>query len=122
MYELSVEQHFSAAHHLHDYPGNCARWHGHNWTVTVHFRAAALDPVGMAVDFRDLKECLRRVLGRFDHTNLNQLPEFAERNPTCEVLAHIIYQDISRDLHQDGVTVGRVTVAETPGTSASYFE
>ena len=32
-YEINVQTHFSAAHHLRGYPGNCEKPHGHNWIV-----------------------------------------------------------------------------------------
>src|SRR5512141_1368611 len=35
IFEVSVETNFSAAHALRGYQGDCARLHGHNWTVRV---------------------------------------------------------------------------------------
>ncbi|MDR1412975.1 MAG: reverse transcriptase-like protein, partial [Actinomycetes bacterium] len=34
-YHLSVKEHFDAAHHLYDYPGQCRNLHGHTWEVEV---------------------------------------------------------------------------------------
>jgi len=61
MFEVKVVRHFSAAHRVEDYPGNCERLHGHNWKVEVVVGAMELDPLGMVVDFRRLKEKVDRV-------------------------------------------------------------
>ena len=122
MYEVFVETHFSAAHRLANYPGNCARWHGHNWAVTVFIQSETLSELGLAVDFREVKRGLRAVLERFDHGTLNDIPELAETNPTCEVIARHIYRQLTAELASDDVRVARVKVSETPGTGVSYFE
>ena len=123
MYEIFVEGQFSAAHRLSDYPGNCARWHGHNWSVTVFFQAETLGKLGMALDFRQAKDALKSVLDKLDHTDLNQVPELAGVNPTCEVIARHIYQAMVAQFEDaDGVRVVKATVSETPTAGASYFE
>ncbi len=122
MYEIFVESHFSAAHHLENYQGNCARWHGHNWLVTVFVQAETLNEIGLAVDFRHVKGTLNHLLEKFDHTDLNQVPEFAGINPTCEVIARHIYRELVMAFSNDDLTVSRVTVSETPGTGATYFD
>ena len=42
MYELKVEGAFEAAHQIKDYPGKCARLHGHNWVVQAVVRGRSL--------------------------------------------------------------------------------
>ncbi|CAG36995.1 related to 6-pyruvoyltetrahydropterin synthase (partial length) [Desulfotalea psychrophila LSv54] len=39
MFEIFIKTHFSGAHHLRDYPGDCEHPHGHNWKVKVTARA-----------------------------------------------------------------------------------
>ena len=95
MYEVFVETHFSAAHRLADYPGNCARRHGHNWQVSVAVQAAELNALGMAVDFRCVKQAVRDLLESLDHTDLNEVPELAGSNPTCEVISCYIYKQLA---------------------------
>ena len=122
MFELFAESHFSAAHRLVDYPGNCARWHGHNWHVRVTVQAEELDRLGMAVDLRRVKAALRGLIERFDHTDLNQIPDLTQLNPTCEVLARHLFGELARELNDDNVRVVRVQVSETPTAGAAYFE
>ena len=39
MYQVSVEQHFDAAHYLRDYHGKCENLHGHRFKVVAHLKA-----------------------------------------------------------------------------------
>lgn len=121
-FEIYVESHFSAAHFLVDYPGDCARLHGHNWTVRIFVTCNALNKTGMGVDFRDIKQVLEGILADFDHTNLNDLPAFKDMNPTAENIAGFLYREISGKINRGGVTVSSVMVAETPDTGVFYRE
>ena len=122
MYEVFVKTHFSAAHHLREYPGNCARWHGHNWEVTLFIQARELNELGIAVDFREIKDVLNELLDGLDHSDLNEHPAFADRNPTSELIAKFLYDEVSRRLNDGNIQVDRVQVSETPGTGAVYSE
>ena len=122
MYELEITKQFSGAHSLTGYPGDCRKLHGHNWQVTVYLQASELDEIGIALDFKILKKELNEVIDRFDHAYLNDLPEFAQCNPTSENLARIIYKELGARLNDDRVRVTRISVEETPGSRASYFE
>jgi 6-pyruvoyltetrahydropterin/6-carboxytetrahydropterin synthase len=122
MFELSVTTHFSAAHRLVGYAGQCAQPHGHNWEVAIFLRGEALDDIGMMVDFRDVKQAVREIMEELDHGDLNALPAFAQSNPTSENLARYVYEKISRALNCSRYRIHRVKVCETPGTSASYWE
>ena len=122
MYELEITKHFSGAHQLTGYPGDCRKLHGHNWNVTVILQAKELDPIGIALDFKVLKKELNNVIDHFDHAFLNELEEFADCNPTSENLARVIYYALGERLNDDRVKVARISVEETPGSKASYFE
>ena len=122
MFEVFVKGHFSAAHRLRDYEGDCAQWHGHNWEVTATLQAEMLDPLGIAVDFRKVKQVLKAILSDLDHSDLTQFAPFTEMNPTSEVIARYIYQQLKQQLTGDHFRVARVQVCETPSTGAVYFE
>lgn len=122
MFEISVRREFSAAHRLVDYPGNCSRYHGHNWAVTAHLQGAELNHLGMAMDFREVKRHLGDVLDALDHSDLNQLPDLTASNPTSEVIARYVYRELTARLGDGDIQVVRVDVSETPNTVASYFE
>ncbi|MDD3155098.1 MAG: 6-carboxytetrahydropterin synthase QueD [Victivallaceae bacterium] len=122
MFEIEIERAFSAAHHLRGYCGNCSHLHGHNYVVAAGLRAEQLDEVGIAVDFRKLKDELDAILARYDHADLNELEEFQAINPTSEVLARHIYRVLSEKMNSDKIRVIRIRVRESPGSTATYFE
>lgn len=122
MFELDVEREFSAAHNLKGYNGNCSEKHGHNWGVQVFIRSAALDEIGIAVDFKALKRELDSVLAELDHKDLNTVPPFDTVNPTSENIAKFIYTRLSSKLNTSSVKVHRVRISENRSSGASYFE
>ena len=122
VYEVYVKTHFSAAHSLHGYPGDCARLHGHNWIVEVYVRCKELNDIGIGIDFRDIKTAVKDVMEGLDHFNLNELPAFQNMNPSSENIAKFLYKEISKKLNSDSIRVSKVKVCETPGAGAFYWE
>jgi len=121
MFEVDIQRDFSAAHRLSGYEGNCSALHGHNWTVQIFVRTDDIDELGIAVDFRQLRENLDAVLAEMDHADLNSLPAFADCNPTSELLARLIYGKLASQLGDDRLQLSRVRVCESPGTGATYY-
>jgi len=78
-----------------------------------------LDRLGMVMDFRRLKECLRQVLSELDHSYLNEVPPFDTQNPTTENLCRYIAEGMAQRL-PPGVSVGRVRCWESERCSATY--
>lgn len=122
MFELRVKVDFAAAHHLVGYPGDCARPHGHNWTLEVFARSMKLDDVGMALDFRQLKSATREVIAGWDHQDLNTLEDFKGINPSAEWLAKIAFEKLSSQINSEKAWVDRVTVWENDRCSATYWQ
>ena len=118
MYQISVEQHFDAAHALRGYQGKCENLHGHRFRVVARLRTSKLNDVGLAFDFRDLKARLNDVLERFDHTNLNEVPPFNTINPSSENIASTVYNELQKKL--PGFKLSSVEVWESPDSSAEY--
>lgn len=115
MFEVMVRLTFSAAHRVEDYPGNCERLHGHNWSVEIFVRKRKLDGLGMVVDFRKLKEIAKKTVSKLDHAYLNELPEFKKKNPTAENIAKLIFDRVSNE-----IKLSKVSVYESEGTVATY--
>lgn len=109
-----VEDSFSAAHQLRGYEGKCENLHGHTFKVQVYLSGDKLDKIGMLVDFKKIKAELKKVLDKFDHTNLNDLIEFKEKNPTAENIAREVYNKISE------LKPLKVTVWESEKACATY--
>ncbi|HEY3379247.1 MAG TPA: 6-carboxytetrahydropterin synthase QueD [Armatimonadota bacterium] len=92
MFRMTVEDQFSAAHAIRNYPGPCCRLHGHNYRIVVRLAGEELDDLGMLIDYTEVKRALAQVLAPFDHANLNDLPTFATTtNPTSEEIARVLY-------------------------------
>ena len=119
MYELHVESEFAAAHFLRGYAGRCERLHGHNWRVQAVLQARKLDKLGMALDFKEARALLMKVVDAFDHRNLNELPAFKKQNPTTENVSRVIYNELSKLLPR-GVSVKSITTWESERCGATY--
>ncbi len=119
MYELTVEDSFDAAHCLRGYFGKCEQLHGHTYKVQASLRKTELNETGISIDFRDVKTALKEIIDFLDHKHLNEVPDFTDTNPSAENIAKFIYNSLKKTF---GQSVYRVTVWETPTSSASYFE
>jgi len=121
-YEIWVQTHFSAAHHLRGYPGDCERPHGHNWTVDVYIECDALNEIGIGIDFRDVKAAVKGFLEELDHNDLNTLPQFQNENPTSENIAKHLYGELQSKISTPSTRLTRVRVAEGPACGVTYWE
>ena len=120
MYEISVENHFDAAHFLRGYQGKCEALHGHRFRAVVKVSASKLDDIGIAYDFAELKQHLDHILSRFDHTCLNDVPPFDKINPSSENIAATIYSELQPKLAGAPVSISGIEVWESPQTGIAY--
>ena len=120
MYQISVEQHFDAAHFLRGYQGKCEALHGHRFRVVVKVESSRLDDIGIAYDFVELKRHLGDILSRFDHTCLNDVPPFDKINPSSENIASTIYNELRTKLAGAPVSISCVEAWESPESGVSY--
>ena len=121
-YDLKILTDFASAHTLRDYPGDCSRMHGHNWKVEVEVKASRLDEVGMGIDFKVMKQAARNIAKRLDHRYLNDIDPFSEENPTAENIARYFYNELSKMINSDQVTVNAVTLWETERACVRYSQ
>ena len=125
MYYITIKGHFSSAHNLREYKGKCEDLHGHNWKVDVVLKGGKLDKTGMLVDFKEAKKWMNKVLGRLDHTYLNETPPFDQTNPTSENIAHYIFQEMKlkvKTYKNVPVAVHKIMVWENENSAATYEE
>ncbi len=120
MFDIFIKTHFSAGHHLRNYPGNCEHPHGHNWNVKATVRTTELDDLGMGIDFRTIKNAVATIMDDLDHCDLNQHPAFTKKNPSSENIAVYIYEQLESVLHSNHYTLYSVTVGETDNTGVTY--
>jgi len=122
MYQVSVEETFSAGHALRGYRGKCENPHGHNYRVRVTLQGPQLDSIGLLVDFTQLKHVIREVIGGLDHQFINDLEAFRTVNPSAENLAKYFYDQVSKQLPDlpAGARITDIIVWETDTASAQY--
>lgn len=123
MFQVDVEESFSAGHALRGYKGKCENPHGHNYKVRVTLEGAELDSVGLLYDFVHLKQILHGVIAVVDHRFLNDQAPFDAINPSAENIAKYLYDEASRQIRQtpNGARIKCITVWETDTTSATYW-
>lgn len=120
LYEVMVEDNFSAAHQLRDYNGKCEKLHGHNWRILLFIGAHKLDDSGFVIDFTIVKRILNEVLTDLDHSFLNN-KLFQHINPTAENIATYIFEKTSNKITDSTRWVSRVTVYESEKSSATVY-
>ena len=133
MYSVTKRIEFCYGHRLLDYDGVCKHPHGHNAVAEIEVRTAALDDRAMVWDFNDIKHGVKawvdreldhRMILRRDDPLVEPLRALGEpvyvvdSNPTAECLARLIHDQAKAA----GLPVVRVTVWETPSSSATYAE
>jgi 6-pyruvoyltetrahydropterin/6-carboxytetrahydropterin synthase len=121
-YTLKVLTDFASAHTLRDYPGACSRMHGHNWKVELEVVATKLNEIGIAIDFKQMKQTANEVCDQLDHRYLNELEPFTEINPTAENIAAWLYSEISKRLNNETIQVSALTLWETERACVRYTE
>jgi len=122
---------FSASHRLHsdemsaaenrDTYGKCNNpyGHGHNYMVEITVSGQVDPATGMVCNLVDLDGFMgREVVNRYDHQNLNRLPEFALKVPTTENLSIAIYEIVKRGFHF--AHLEKVRIEETMMNSFEY--
>jgi 6-pyruvoyltetrahydropterin/6-carboxytetrahydropterin synthase len=122
---------FSASHRLHSDTlsdeqnrtiyGKCnnPHGHGHNYALEVTVSGPVDAKTGMICSLVDLDDSVRsEVLDRFDHQDLNELPEFKQVVPTTENLSEVIFDILKQTFR--AAHLERVRIEETMMNSFEY--
>lgn len=122
MFEVFVEESFSAGHALRGYRGKCENPHGHNYRVRVTLEGSGLDSVGLLMDFTHLKQVMNDVIAGMDHKYLNDQAPFDKINPSAENIARYFYEEAVRQIpaQASGARIASITVWETDHAAATY--
>ena len=119
--DIFIKTHFSGGHHLRASHGNCENPHGHNWKVKVTVRAVKLDPLGMGIDFKQLKLAVNTVIDELDHHDLNEHPAFRDINPSSEHISMFLFQALKEVLQTERYSLHSVEVRETDSSGVVYY-
>jgi 6-pyruvoyltetrahydropterin/6-carboxytetrahydropterin synthase len=106
-------------HALRLYDGVREPMHAHTWRVTVQVSSRDLDVIGAVMDFTELKQHLDAVLAPLEGQTLNDLPLFADRNPSSEIVAAHIFEAIAPRLPRR-VELEQVTILRDEAIRATF--
>ena len=123
MYTMGVKRDFVAQHFLvgGDWGAENLR-HSHHYQVEVQLEGKELDAHGYLVDIVEVEKYLQAQVDYFRDRMLNELPEFAGRNPSIEHLARIICQSMAEKIGAANLSAVRVKVWENDIAWAAYRE
>ncbi len=123
MYTLAVSRAFEARHYLvgGDWgPEN--EPHGHAYRAEVRLASDQLDRHDYIVDLEALEALLDRIVARYRGRLLNDLPEFAGRNPSIEHFSRCFFDHLVEGLGRDRFAAIEVRLWETAEAWAAYRE
>lgn len=142
MYKLTTYTELEIAHRLMtSYETKCRSLHGHRYEVEITVSAEALNDDNMIVDFKKLKEIVKRVLDdRYDHgtilNNKDKLSEYLladknnERlhiincNPTLEWMVKHWYYELADEFKKENINIKvySIKASETAKNTCEYME
>jgi len=123
MFSIKAKAAFEAAHRLVGYQGKCSRLHGHNWVVEATVEGNTLDEIGILLDFKNVKSCLKKVLDTLDHQFLNEIEPFDKMNPSAENISKVIFDRMKSDeIFKGGAILKSICVWESPDSCVTYTE
>jgi len=149
-FRISKSFEIETGHLLTKHPDKCRFPHGHSRRVQIVLAAEQLDANDMVCDFKAVKAALKPFLDAWDHafcmntddpqfayfqkTYGEQIVPFTKKDPTSEVMAKTIFDELKRRLAGPdgqpdpryavpaGVRVESVRVTETSSSWAEYSE
>ncbi|GAA4374494.1 6-pyruvoyl trahydropterin synthase family protein [Hymenobacter koreensis] len=136
MIYISRQEHFNAAHKLHNPAwsdernkevfGPCANanWHGHNYDLIVTVKGLPDPETGFVVDLKALSTLIREhIVDHVDHKNLNlDVPFMAGKLASTENLSMAFWEILQREL--PAITTAQlhcVKIYETPRNFVEYY-
>lgn len=120
MYRLAVTRDFIAQHYLigGDWGAENQK-HSHHYRLQVVLRGTTLDRHGYLADIVEVERALTEVLAAYRDRTLNDLPAFADRNPSLERFAAVLHAELDARLGSERLAV-TVTLWENERDWASY--
>ena len=136
MVYVSRQEHFNAAHKLHnpnwseernrEVFGPCANvnWHGHNYDLIVTVKGDPDPETGFVIDLKALSDLIKRhITDAVDHKNLNlDVPFMQGKMASTENLATAFWEIIARELPAISTAqLHGIKLYETPRNFVEFF-
>ena len=120
-YRVAVERDLIAQHYLTvPDPGPEGEVHSHHFTVSIRLAGPELNEYGYLADIDAVHAALDGIEDRYADTLLNDLPEFADLNPSVENFARIVGDRIAPAFADGPATTLTVRIAEDDQAWASH--
>jgi 6-pyruvoyltetrahydropterin/6-carboxytetrahydropterin synthase len=121
MYSVTVVSDFVAQHFL-TVPdaGPEGVPHSHHFELELAFQGPDLNEYEYLVDIDDVHRALDAIEDRYADELLNDLPEFAEANPSVERFARVVWERVTDVVTDETVSTLTVTVWEDETAAAAY--
>ena len=121
MYTLAVQRDFVAQHFLigGDW-GAENQWHSHHYRLEIQLQGATLDQHGYLVDIVHVEDLLHQIVDEYRDKTLNELPAFADLNPSIEHFCRIVCTWFAAQLHAPNISAVTVRIWENEIAWASY--
>lgn len=129
MFCLNVRDHIMIAHSFKgEVFGPAQKLHGATFVVDLELHRHDLDENGIVADIGLLSQLLKETLAPLNYQNLDEVPDFAGRNTTTEVLAREIAERIRAQILEGALGEDakralhglKVTLSESHVAWASY--
>ena len=121
MYSVGVRDHVMIAHSFRgEVFGPAQRLRGATYVVDVEFKRRTIDADGIVIDIGRAGDVLKQVLSELNYRNLDDLPEFAGRNPSIEHFARILCETLSSCIKAPNLSALGVVVWENEIAWAAY--
>ena len=128
MYSVMVRDHIMIAHSLRGPVfGPAQRLHGATFVIDLELKRSELDQDGIVVDIGRATDVLRKIVTDLNYQNLDELPIFAGRNTTTEVLARYVFDRVAAAIPSGelgpgagGIEALKVTLQESHVAAGSY--
>lgn len=128
MYSVTVRDHIMIAHSLKGPVfGPAQHLHGATFVIDLELKRSELDEDGIVVDIGRATDVLRKVAADLNYRNLDDMPVFAGRNTTTEVLARYVFDRVASAMQAgelgpgaQGIESIKVSLQESHVAAGSY--
>src|ERR1700752_1314032 len=104
MFRVTREISFCYGHRLLNYDGKCRHLHGHNGKAVITVEAPALDPLGMVIDFSQLK----KVVGGWIDEKLDHKMLLHKDDPVIPELRRLGEQFVTLDVNPTAENIAKL--------------
>lgn len=119
VYEISVDVFFNARHHV-TVQGVRGQVHNHSFRLQIRGRGRWLDQDQCVIGFAEIRRIGADAVAPLNNQLLNDLPAFANLQPTSEAIVTVLYYQICNAARHLPIELVSLTLWETPTVSITF--